>query len=352
MVVPEPTAEPAPSETAEAPPVVEGTGNSNEVGVAMVSLTTTDQALPTVEIVKLLTPSTVQVVTEVAGMAFSNSPIPPTGVGTGVILDLEGHILTNNHVVDSAQRITVTLSSGESFPAVVVGRDQATDLAIIRIEAEGLTPARLGVSAELEVGEDTIAIGHALGLLGGPTVSKGVVSALGRTINTDAQITMVDLIQTDASINPGNSGGPLANDRAEVIGINTAIIQEGRGIGFAINIDDAKVVASQLMERGYVSRGFLGIRPVNLSPSIANQLGLDVKTEGVFIAFVIEDTAADLAGLLTEDVILELGDEAIRNTGELSKFLIAHPPSETVDILIIRQGQEISGQITLGMRPE
>ncbi|MDP6665274.1 MAG: trypsin-like serine protease [SAR202 cluster bacterium] len=352
MVVPEPTAEPAPSETAEAPPVVEGTGNSNEVGVAMVSLTTTDQALPTVEIVKLLTPSTVQVVTEVAGMAFSNSPIPPTGVGTGVILDLEGHILTNNHVVDSAQRITVTLSSGESFPAVVVGRDQATDLAIIRIEAEGLTPARLGVSAELEVGEDTIAIGHALGLLGGPTVSKGVVSALGRTINTDAQTTMVDLIQTDASINPGNSGGPLANDRAEVIGINTAIIQEGRGIGFAINIDDAKVVASQLMERGYVSRGFLGIRPVNLSPSIANQLGLDVKTEGVFIAFVIEDTAADLAGLLTEDVILELGDEAIRNTGELSKFLIAHPPSETVDILIIRQGQEISGQITLGMRPE
>ncbi|HAL47847.1 MAG TPA: hypothetical protein DCP37_08845, partial [Dehalococcoidia bacterium] len=143
-----------------------------------------------------------------------------------------------------------------------------------------------------------------------------------------------------------------ANDRAEVIGINTAIIQEGRGIGFAINIDDAKVVASQLMERGYVSRGFLGIRPVNLSPSIANQLGLDVKTEGVFIAFVIEDTAADLAGLLTEDVILELGDEAIRNTGELSKFLIAHPPGETVDILIIRQGQEISGQITLGMRPE
>jgi S1-C subfamily serine protease len=317
----------------------------------MVSLTAADESLPTVEVVKLLTPSTVQIVTEVAGMAFSSSPTPPTGVGTGVVLDLEGHILTNNHVVDSAQKITVTLSNGESYPATVVGRDQITDLAVIHISAEGLMPARLGVSADLEVGQDVIAIGHALGLIGGPTVSKGVVSALGRTINTDAQTTMVDLIQTDASINPGNSGGPLANDRAEVIGINTAIIQEGRGIGFAINIDDAKEVAMQLLERGYVSRGFLGIRPVNLTPAIANQLGVDL-TEGIVIAFVIDGTAAAEAGLLSEDIIVELGGEPIRNTGELSKFLIAHGPGETVDVLVVRQGRELSGQITLRERPE
>jgi serine protease Do len=140
------------------------------------------------------------------------------------------------------------------------------------------------------------------------------------------------------------------NNAAEVIGINTAIIQGGQGIGFAININDAKVVARQLMDRGYVRRGFLGIRPVNLTPSIANQLGIDV-TQGVILALVFEGTAADEAGLQAEDVIVKLGSQAIRNTGELSKFLIEHQPGETVDIVVIREGREIAGKLTLRDRP-
>jgi S1-C subfamily serine protease len=308
------------------------------------------EELTTVEVVKILKPSIVQIVSEIAAMRFSNSALPPTGVGTGVILDLQGNILTNNHVVEDTQKLTVTLDSGESFPAQIIGLDPVTDLAIIRIQADGLQPAKLGSSDLVEVGQDVIAIGHALGLAGGPTVSKGVVSALGRTISTDQNTTIVDLIQTDASINPGNSGGALVNNAAEVIGINTAIIQGGQGIGFAININDAKVVARQLMDQGFVRRGFLGIRPVNLTPSIANQLGIDV-TEGVILALVFDGTAADEAGLQAEDVIVKLGSQAIRNTGELSKFLIEHQPGETVDIVVIRDGREIAGKLTLRDRP-
>jgi len=357
---PSPTQAPAPTSgpivTAAASPtqepdtemVIEGTRSGS--GAAVVSLNPAAAELTTVDVVKILKPSIVQIVSELAAMGFSNSALPPTGVGTGVILDQQGHILTNNHVIEDAQRLTVTLENGESFPAQIVGRDDITDLAVIRIQADGLQPAKLGVSAEVEVGQDVIAIGHALGLPGGPTVSKGVVSALARSINTEQNNTIVDLIQTDASINPGNSGGALANTASEVIGINTAIIQGGQGIGFAINIDDAKVVTRQLMDQGFVRRGFLGITPVNLTPSIANQLGLDIN-EGVILARIIEGTAAAEADLRVNDVIVRLGNDSIGNTGELSKFLIAHQPGETVDIVIIRDGREVVGKLTLRDRP-
>ena len=168
-------------------------------------------SLSTVEVVKALTPAVVQIVTEARAMDMFNQPVPSRGVGTGIILDERGHILTNNHVIAGAQRITVTLSNGESFPANQVGGDALTDVAVIHIDAVGVQPAMLGRSSDLQVGQEVIAIGHALGLAGGPTVSKGVVSALGRSIDTSPHNTMVDLIQTDAAINPGNSGGPLAN---------------------------------------------------------------------------------------------------------------------------------------------
>ncbi|MCH7620588.1 MAG: trypsin-like peptidase domain-containing protein [Chloroflexi bacterium] len=299
---------------------------------------------------KTLTPSVVQIVTEIMAMGTINQPGPRMGVGTGVILDLQGNILTNNHVIAGAERITVTLNNGESFPAQVIGGDATTDTAVIRIEATGLQPAKLGRSSELQVGEEVIGIGHALGLPGGPTVSKGVVSALGRSIATGPQTTIVDLIQTDAAINPGNSGGPLANSRAEVIGINTAIIQGSRGIGFAINIDDVKIVIAQLLERGYVIRGFLGISPVTLPRALANLAGAPV-TEGVLLAQVVPGSAADNAGLQEEDIIVRLDDEPIRNTGELSKFLIAHPPGETVTVVFFRGSEEKSAQVTLEERP-
>ena len=196
-----------------------------------------------------------------------------------------------------------------------------------------------------------IAIGHALGLPGGPTVSKGVVSALGRSLDSDQRTTIVDLIQADASINPGNSGGALANTRAEIIGINTAIIPTGRGIGFAINIDDAKVVARHLVERGYVERGFLGILTENLTPGRASRLNLPIA-EGVLVGRVIPATPADRVGLREGDVIVQMGDAPIANGGELAKFLIAHPPGEKVPLVYYRGRTKISTQMTLGERPK
>ena len=257
----------------------------------------------------------------------------------------------NNHVVSGSQTITVILSSGDTFPANIVGGDLNTDLAVIRVNSGGLQPAKLGDSSELEVGEDVIAIGHALGLPGGHTVSKGVVSALGRSIVSDPSNTIVDLIQTDASINPGNSGGALANDRAEVIGINTAIIEGGRGIGFAININDAKIVAAQLIERGFVVRGFLGITPVTLNPGIASQLQLSAD-QGILVARLIPGTAAEAAGLREGDVIVQMADEAITNTGELSYFLLDHLPGETVAVVYLRGKDRLTTSLTLGDRPQ
>ena len=315
------------------------------------SLATIQETFNTVQVVKLLTPSVVQIVTEFLAMDMLNQPVPGRGVGTGVILDQQGHILTNNHVIDGAQSVTVTLSNGKSFQAQVVGGDATTDTAVIRIEAPGLQPAVLGLSSSLEVGQEVIAIGHALGLPGGPTVSKGVVSALDRSIQVDAQTTMVDLIQTDAAINPGNSGGPLLTARAEVIGINTAAIRGSQGISFAINIDDAKIVVAQLMERGYIDRGFLGISPANLPPALGNQLDVPV-IEGLLVVQVVPDSPAAKAGLQEEDVIVELGDEPIRNTGELSKFLIAHPPGDTVTVVYFRGSEKRSAQVSLAERPK
>ena len=309
-----------------------------------------DTDLSTVEVVKILTPSIVQITTESVAVGAFNRPVPSGGVGTGVIIDTAGHILTNNHVVEGAQTITVSLYNGERHEARLVGGDPTTDTAVIMIDADGLQPAKLGVSADLEVGEDVIAIGHALGLRGGPTVSKGVVSALERSIPTDAQNTIVDLIQTDASINPGNSGGALANTRAEVVGINTAIIPGSQGIGFAINIDDVKTVTAQLIEKNGVERGFLGITPFNLTAAVAGQLSVPVE-EGIVVVGVVRGSGADAAGLREEDVIVRLGDEPIVNTGELSKFLLAHPPGETVDLGYYRGGSLVTTEITLGARP-
>jgi serine protease Do len=310
----------------------------------------TQETLSTVEIARKLAPSVVQIATETLTAGLFNEPVPSSGVGTGIILDQEGHILTNNHVVADAQDIMITLSNGERFPAELVGGDPSTDTAVIRVDAEGLQPAVLGSSSALQVGEEVVAIGYALGLRGGPTVTQGVISALSRSIDSDPQTTITDLIQTDAAINPGNSGGPLVNPRGEVIGMNTAIVSGSQGIGFAISINDARVVVEQLIEQGFVGRGFLGIAPVNLSPSLANLVGVPVM-EGVLIAQVAPDSPADAAGLREEDVIVEMNGQPIRNTGDLSQFLLEHPPGETVSVRFFRAAQEQTTEVVLGESP-
>jgi serine protease Do len=289
-----------------------------------------------------------------ASIGTFNQPVPD-GVGTGVVLDEAGHILTNNHVIQDAQRIVVTLSNGQRYPATLIGRDLKTDTAVIEIAATGLTPARLGVAAELEVGEDVIAIGHALGLRGGPTVSKGAVSAVGRSLPAGFQTTIVDLIQTGASINPGNCGGPLVNTRCEMVSINTAILLEGQGIGFAINIDDARAVAEQLMSRGYVERGFTGFTSVDLTSAEVSQIRLQLPEEvieGILVDSVIRGYSAQQASLQSRGVIVEMGGQPVVNTGQLSKFLIAHLPGETVEVTFCRDLQRLTIEITLTEQPE
>lgn len=309
------------------------------------------QQQQTPDIVETVAPSVVQIVTEVLTPGQFQQPVPATGVGTGVILDAEGHILTNNHVVAQAENIRVVLSNDESYPAQLIGRDPNTDVAVIQIDAPGLDPAELGDISQVRVGEEVIAIGHALGLRGGPTVSKGVVSALDRTISTGPQIALVDLIQTDASINPGNSGGPLVNMNAQVIGINTAGIPSGQGIGFAVNINDAMRVATQLIERGFVQRGFLGIVPVNVTPALADQEGLPTDN-GIIVADILPGGPASQAGLQVGDVIVQMGGQPINNTGELSEFLMQHLPGETVPGTYFSRNTEMTAEVTLGEQPQ
>ena len=317
----------------------------------LISVSQVEDSMTTVEAVRELGPSVVQITTDTGVISLYNRIVPQTGVGSGIIIDKAGNILTNNHVVESADLVTVTLNDGRSYPATLVGSDNITDLAVIKISAAKLIPAKFGRSADLEVGEDVIAVGHALGLKGGPTVSKGVVSALERTIQTDAQKAMVDLIQTDASINPGNSGGPLANSKGEVIGINTAIIDDSNGIGFAINIDDAHVVVDQILASGNVLRGFLGITPFNVTDSIREQINLPVA-DGVIIAGVVSGFPAEKSGLQPEDVIVMLNKVSIENAGDLSKFLLDNPPGSKVEVRFYRNGELQKVDIVLADKPD
>ena len=312
-----------------------------------------DADIPAAEIVGMITPSVARVTTELVGAtAFGGGPLPPRGAGTGIVLDEDGHILTNSHVIEGAETISATLHDGASYDASVVGLDPATDLAVIKIAADGLAPAALGESANLLAGEDVIAIGHVMGLPGAPSVSKGVVSAVGRHVNTAGNFTLVDLIQTDAAINSGNSGGPLVNSRAEVVGVNTAIVRGVQGVGFAINIDGAKEVSAQLIANGFVRRGYVGVLPATLNPLSAAQLGLDADMEGVLLQRVLPDTPAADAGLRQGDVILAMDGKDLPNTGELSKFLMTRAPGEVVETDILRDGDEMSVEITLGTRPD
>jgi S1-C subfamily serine protease len=308
--------------------------------------------LTTAEIVRLLRPSVVHILIEGTTFSVFGQPIPTEGVGTGVIIDDEGHIVTNNHVVfingeRPAQKITVTLSDGRQFQASLVGGDRPTDLAVLKIDADNLTPATLGDTAQLQVGDDVVAIGHALDLPGGPTVTRGVVSAKERLIQEDPYM-IPGAIQTDAPINPGNSGGPLVNMYGEVVGITTQVIRgTAEGIGFAISIDTAKPTVQELIDKGWVERGYLGINLINITPSIAEEFDLPVDN-GVGIGFVQDGSPADRAGLRAGDIIVRAAGEEIKNSGDLLKVFTEHRAGDTVTIEYYRDGDLQEEQVTLG----
>ena len=272
------------------------------------------------------------------------------GSGTGVIVNAaDGLILTNQHVVDGARAITVALAGDRVFEGKIVGEDYSIDIAVIKVDAIGLQQAVLGDASTLRVGDDVIAIGNALGLAGGPTVSKGVVSALGRTIQQGNEI-LSDLIQTDAAINPGNSGGPLINTLGEVIGVNTARASEGEGIGFAIEIETAKAVADRLIEESTLPPGFIGFRGLDITPALAQMARLPVA-RGVGIVEVVDDAAAQKAGIQVDDIIVQLNDTPIIDLTDVSRFLRSHRAGETITIFLWRGNRPFRTALVLEEAP-
>jgi serine protease Do len=268
-------------------------------------------------------------------------------LGSGFIIDHEGHVLTNNHVVEKADDINVTLASGEEYRAKVIGRDRSTDIALIKIDDEDDLPvAKLGDSDLLEVGEWVMAIGNPFGLK--HTVTVGVVSAKGRTIGAGPYD---DFIQTDASINPGNSGGPLINIKGEVVGINTAIIASGQGIGFAIPINKAKEIVDQLKETGHVTRGWMGVQIQPLTEELAESFGLE-EAVGALVAGVIEGDPADKAGILRGDIIIEFDGKKIESDRDLVNIVGSTPVDKEVKIKLIREGKEVVVDLKVSLRAE
>lgn len=275
--------------------------------------------------------------------------VPLEGQASGVIIDERGHIITNNHVIDDAARVQVTLKDGRTFVGEVVGTDPATDVALVRVDAKNLPAANLGNSENLKVGQIALAIGNALGLPGGPTVSMGVISALGRPLpGTD--FLLEGLIQTDASINPGNSGGPLADLNGDVIGINTAMIPSAQGVGFAIPIDAVRRVIDQLLQFGRVVRPWLGISGADVNPAVARRYDLPVDA-GVLLAEVTRDSPAYEAGLRAGDTLVQIEAHEIKGMKDLLSALSEQRIGEVLKLSLIRDGRRFETSLRLEEAP-
>jgi Do/DeqQ family serine protease len=271
----------------------------------------------------------------------------PRSSGSGVIVDPAGYILTNNHVIENAQDITVRLSDSRKFTATLVGRDPKTDLAVLKVQAPAPLPAaELGDSDRLRVGQWVIAIGNPFGL--DRTVTVGIVSATART--RVGVTTYENFIQTDASINPGNSGGPLLSLDGRVVGINTAIVAAGQGIGFSIPINEAKSVMGQLIARGKVVRGWLGIAIQDVTDELAASFGVRER-EGVLVADVMKGGPAEAAGLRAGDVIVELSGVKIREVPDLQRRVAAVAPGQTVPVRVVREGKPQRLDVRIGEMP-
>ncbi|HLB94578.1 MAG TPA: trypsin-like peptidase domain-containing protein, partial [Nitrospiria bacterium] len=296
-------------------------------------------------------PSVVQITTRQISYDVFLRPVPSEGLGSGVIFDPRGHILTNSHVVEEAKEVRVILPDGRKFAGKVMGRDPITDLAVVMIQGKDLPHTPLGDSTKLEIGETLIAIGNALGLEGGPTVTVGVVSALDRSIEDPSGVALGDLIQTDAAINPGNSGGPLVNLKGEVVGINTAIIPSAQGIGFAIAINSAKPVAKELLEKGKVVRAWLGIAPITITRGLAASYDLPAE-QGVLIAKVEPGSPAAKAGLRPGDIIVNFAGERIKGVADLRSAIAKKKVGDSVKLETNRNKRKATVSVSLGKMPE
>lgn len=274
------------------------------------------------------------------------------GLGSGVVVNSDGTILTNNHVVEGADDLQVKLSDGRTFTAEVIGRDPKSDVAVIKIDADNLPSISLGDSDKMRVGEWVLAIGNPFSENLNHTVTQGIVSGIGRS---EVGITAYDnFIQTDAAINPGNSGGALVNLKGELIGINTAILSRDggfAGVGFAIPINQAKEVMDDLISQGKVVRGWLGVTIQNVTPELKEAMGLDVEN-GILVSSVLANGPSEKAGLESGDVIIELDGKKVEELNSLRNKIAGKDPGDVVKLKVIRDGKNKAVKVKLGELPE
>jgi len=278
------------------------------------------------------------------------------GLGSGFVVSSDGLILTNAHVVEGSDQVKVTLKDGRTYPGTVMGTDSLTDVAVIKIDAEELPAVAFADSDQLQPGEWAIAIGNPLGL--DNTVTTGIVSATGRT---SAQVGIADkrvsFIQTDAAINPGNSGGPLLNANGEVIGINTAIIQNAQGLGFAIPVNAARDIAEELIAKGKVDHQYLGIQMTAITPELKQELksqkNLDVVSEsGILVVRVIPNSPADVAGLKPGDVIQEVDGQKIKTADQVQQAVAQTDVGDNLSLGLLRNNKQLKRNVIVGLLPQ
>lgn len=270
--------------------------------------------------------------------------------GTGVVIRPDGYIVTNYHVIQGAHAIKVTLSNGDTYDAAVIGYDRVTDLAALKIDAADLATVTMGDSDDIEVGDWVVALGNALALKGGPTVTLGIVSARGRTITTERG-ELYGLIQTDAAINDGNSGGPLINLQGEVVGINTAMLRRAQGIGFAVGSTTAQPIIDTLIQDGRVVRPLIGLTGADVTPSRANRFGLTVD-EGIIVTRMTLDGPAYSAGIRVGDVITKLNDIPTPDMATFLTLLWTFDVGQDIQAEYIRENEFGIATITLAERPQ
>ncbi|MGI0037455.1 MAG: S1C family serine protease [Nitrososphaera sp.] len=274
---------------------------------------------------------------------------PVEGVGSGVIIDEKGYILTNNHVIDDAERLKVTLADGKVLKGKVAGTDEVTDLAVLKVESEEPLPAAaLGDSDGLKAGQIVLAIGNPFGLTGGPAVTAGIVSSLDRSIQTRTGV--LELIQTDAAINPGNSGGPLVNTKGEVVAINTANMPYAQGIGFAVPVNTAKKILQELIDKGKVARPWIGIASIKVTPRLARFYGLPAR-EGALVAGVEPYSPADDAGLRKGDIIEEIDGSRVEDPSEIASKVKGKQMNEKLVLTVNRYGRQLQVPVQVDERP-
>ena len=316
---------------------------------------TIDESSATIDVAAKVSPAVVRITT--TGNVDTNlGVIPETGVGSGVIYDSKGWILTNRHVVEGSEEMQVELNDGRLFTGSVYGIDTLTDLAIVKVDATGLPTAALGDSDALKVGQLVVAIGSPLGTYSN-SVTSGIVSAKGRSITTDGNQSLNNLIQTDAAINPGNSGGPLLDANGSVVGINTAIAKDSNGIGFAIPIDIARPIMAQAVAGKKLARPYMGVNYRTIDRQLAERENLPVN-DGALVGGTDPNTpaiqpgtpAAD-AGLKAGDIIIKINDQALDGEHPLDATLSQYAPDDVVAVQVLRNGQTITLSLTLGTRP-